>query len=141
LDNKYGKVTNAIEKIIGTIPTGFIGIGKEEDSSTFHLLVYIIGISFIDFRIKIESNIKTSTKTSINTMTHKILVEPETSAYIFCTIQETIDANISNETQFQIHFSVINSPNHIKRTDHIVITKAVIITFGKAVLITLPHKR
>jgi len=38
LDNKYGKDTNAIEKMIGTIPTGFIGIGNEDDSSTLPLL-------------------------------------------------------------------------------------------------------
>jgi hypothetical protein len=67
--------------MIGIIPTGFIGIGRNDDSCTLPLLEYIIGISFIDFRMKIERNTNQRTITNINTITPHILVEPETSPY------------------------------------------------------------
>ncbi|MEI8091173.1 MAG: hypothetical protein WCG98_02755 [bacterium] len=98
----------------------------------------MIGISLIDLRINIDKKISTNTMTSINTMTHKTLVELDTLEYIFCTIPDTIDAKISKDTQLEIPFSVINSPNHIRNTDPTVMTTADNNTLGKVVEITFP---
>ena len=79
LAKRYGNDTNAIAKIIGIIPTGFIGIGSEDDSSTFHLLAYTIGISLVDLSINMDNNTKPSTITSIKTITHRKLLAEDTS--------------------------------------------------------------
>jgi hypothetical protein len=76
-DNKYGNDTKAIEKMIGIIHTGFIGIGKIELSCTLPFLAYMIGISFIDFNMNIDRIIKAKTIININNNIHPIFVVPE----------------------------------------------------------------
>ncbi|MFZ5341616.1 MAG: hypothetical protein ACOZBL_03570 [Patescibacteria group bacterium] len=57
--------------------------------------------------------------------------------YILDVIQDTIEAKIINDIQFDIHFSVINSQIHIIKTVHTVKQNAVNIrTHLSAVFIT-----
>jgi hypothetical protein len=78
----------------------------------------------IDFKIKIDNKTNTNTITIINKKTPRKLVDQVTLLYTWLVIQDTIEANISNDIQLEIHFSVISSHNHIKPTAHTVITKA-----------------
>jgi hypothetical protein len=77
--------------------------------------------------------------TIINTNTHQKFVDHETSPYTCCVIHATIEANISIDTQFQIHFSVISSQIHISHIAQTVITNAERIIFGNVVAIIFPH--
>ena len=99
------------------------------------------GISFTDLRIKIERIIRTRTMISINRTTHHTLLEDETLEYIFCTIPETIDAKISNDTPLEIPFSVMSSPSRIKKIDQTVIVNADKRTVGIDVAIILPPNK
>lgn len=95
----------------------------------------------MDFNMKIESNTNQSTIISINKITHTTLSVLATLEYICWVIHATIDAKISNETQFETPFSVISSPIHIKRTDQTVITNADNNKVPKSVGITLQPRR
>jgi hypothetical protein len=110
--------------MIGTIPTGFIGIGRMLDCCTFPLLVYITGISLVDLRMNIESNISTNTIATINNNTYIQLLPPDKLLYHFWNIPETIEAKINNEIPFETHFSVISSQSHISHTAPTVSTNA-----------------
>ena len=138
-DNKYGNDTKAIEKMIGIIHTGFIGIGKIELSCTLPFLAYMIGISFIDFNMNIDRIIKAKTIININNNIHPIFVVPEKLPYTLCVIQATIDEKISIDIPLAIHFSVINSHNRINNTEPIVIANAANIKVPAEVSITFPH--
>ena len=76
-EHKYGNDTKAIEKMIGIIHTGFIGIGRIELSCTFPFLAYMIGISFVDFKMNIDNQINTNTIININNNIHAMLDVPE----------------------------------------------------------------
>jgi len=78
---------------------------------------------------------------SINKTTQMILSVEATLPYICWVIPATIDAKISKETQLEIHFSVINSPIHIKSTDPTVITNADKISVTGSVGMTLPPSK
>jgi hypothetical protein len=125
--------------MIGIIHTGFIGIGNIELSCTLPFLAYMIGISFTDFRMNIDNTISTNTITSININIHHRLVVHEKLPYTLCVIQATIDEKISIDIPLAIHFSVINSHNHINNTEPIVIADAANIKVPAEVSITFPH--
>jgi hypothetical protein len=95
----------------------------------------------MDLRMKIERNISTRTITSIKITIPSTLEALETLEYTFWTIPETMEAKISRDTQLETPCSVISSPNRIKRMDPMVIVRAVMITFGRVVEITLPPRR
>gem|GEM_PF-973753 len=89
--------------------------------------------------MKIANRIKTSTITSINaSIPAKSAVPHEKLAYTSCVIPATIDEKIIKETQLDIHFSVINSPNRINSIDPTVIDNEAIIMFTALVSITFP---
>jgi hypothetical protein len=90
--------------------------------------------------INIDNNISTSTITNINITTPKKLVDQLTSLYTCCVIHATIEAKISKDIQFDIHFSVISSPSRINPIAPTVITKADNKRFGKVGCMTVVHK-
>jgi hypothetical protein len=67
--------------MIGTIPTGFIGIGNNDDCCAFHCFAYIIGISFIDLIIRIDRRTSTSTIINMKAIIPQTLVDDETLPY------------------------------------------------------------
>ena len=81
-ESKYGNDTNAIEKMIGIIHTGFIGIGSIELSCTLPFLAYMIGISLTDFNMYIDNIISTNTITNMKINIHITLDVPEKLPYI-----------------------------------------------------------
>ena len=99
------------------------------------------GISLRDFKMKIESNTNPNTMTNMKINTQKIFSVDTILEYTFCVIPATIEAKISNEIPFEIHFSVINSHIRISNTDHTVITNAERISVVASVEITLPPRR
>ena len=84
---------------------------------------------------------RTRTMISINAITPKTFVVPETLEYIFCVIPDTIDEKIKSDTPLETPCSVINSPNHISQIDPTVITNADNKMLGKVVGMTLPPRR
>lgn len=82
-----------------------------------------------------------STTTIIKMNTPNALEEPAMLPYTFWVIPETMDAKISKETQLEIHFSVINSPIRMSRTEPTVITNADIMSVPKSVGMTFPPSR
>lgn len=141
LENKYGNVTNAIAKMIGTIPTGFNGIGSVDVSCTFPCLAYTTGISFCDLRMNIVNKMRPNTTTSIKAATPPALADHPILVDTCWTIPDTIDAKIKNDTPFPIPFSVIISPKYINNNEPIVRANADISTVPIVVSITLPPKR
>jgi len=99
------------------------------------------GISLMDLRMKIESNIKPSTMISMNQVTPTRLFEPAMLEYIFWVIPDTMDAKIRRETPFEMPCSVINSPIRINNTDPTVIVNAVTTMLIGVVLMTCPPRR
>lgn len=99
------------------------------------------GISLMDLRMKMESNINPRTMISIKSVTPMTLDDHAMLAYIFCVIPETMEAKIKSDVQFDMPFSVINSPIRISKTDPTVIVNAVAIRFNGAVLMTCPPSR
>jgi hypothetical protein len=139
--NKYGKVTNAIENIIGIIPTGLSGIGRIDVCSTFPFFAYTIGISLVDLRMKIDKKINTNTMISMkNNIPRKSPAPQAKFPYTFCVIPATIDEKINNDTPFDIPFSVISSPNRITNIDQVIIANALNRTVLIEIAITFPHR-
>jgi hypothetical protein len=127
--------------MIGIIPTGFIGIGMIELSCTLPFLAYMIGISLIDFNIKIDNIISPNISTNINTNIPHIFHVDEKLQYTLCVIPATIDEKINIDIPLDTPFSVINSHNRISNTHHTVIVSAASSRVGNAVLITFPHNK
>jgi hypothetical protein len=85
-----------------------------------------------------ERRIRTNTITNINNNTYNQSVHPVKLLYHFWNIPETIEAKINNDIQFEIHFSVISSHNHISITAHTVSTNATNNTVVKSVDTAFP---
>jgi hypothetical protein len=94
-----------------------------------------------ELRIRIDKKISQRTITNIKISIPKMFDVPDKLAYTSCVIPEMIEAKIRRETPFEIPFSVINSPSHMRRTEPTVITKAARSTVGKEVEITCPPNK
>jgi len=112
-----------------------------ELSCTLPFLAYMIGISFIDFNMNIDSMINPKIRTNINTNIPHIFPVEEKLPYILCVIPATIEEKINIDIPLDTPFSVINSHNRIINTHHTAIVVAANNRVDSHVSITFPHSK